>query len=125
MRIASSTFSSGSPIGEALDVGHALDRPVDDGADALDEIDGDSHAEDRGHDVGEEDGRIDAVPPHRLKRHLRTQLRRACQLEEAVALAQRAVLGQRAPGLPHEPHGRAFDRLATRDPHEERLGHAI
>ena len=32
-------------------------------------------------------------------------------LEEAVPLADLAVAGQRAPGLPHEPDGRPLDRL--------------
>ena len=76
------------------------------------------------HDVGEEHRRIDAVPAHGLQRHLRAQLRRARDLEERVPLADRAVLGQRAPGLAHEPHGRALDRLAPRGANEERLGHA-
>ena len=69
-------------------------------------------AEDGRHDVGEEHRRVDAVPAHRLERHLRAELRRAGELEERVALAQRAVLGQRPAGLAHEPDRRALDRLA-------------
>ena len=45
-------------------------------------------------------------------------------LEEGVALADRAVLGQRAARLAHEPHGRALDRLAARGADEERCRHA-
>ena len=45
-------------------------------------------------------------------------------LEERVALAERAVLRQRAAGLAHEPHRRALDRLAPQRADEERLGHA-
>ena len=80
--------------------------------DARDELHLDAHAEDGRHDVGEEDGGVDAVPAHRLQRHLRAELRRPRDLEEAVLLSQRAVLGQRAPRLPHEPDRRALGRLA-------------
>ena len=59
-------------------------RLLDDRPDALDELHVDAHAEDRGHDVGEEDGRVDAVPAHGLQRHLRAELRRPGDLEEAV-----------------------------------------
>ena len=58
------------------------------------------------------------------KRHLRAELRRPGDLEEAVALADRAVLRQRAPGLSHEPDRRALDRLAPCSPDEEWLRHA-
>ena len=108
---------------QALDVGRARDRPVDDRPDALDELDVDPHPDDRGHDVGEHHGRVDAVAANRLQRHLGAELRRVRDLEEPVALADRAVLGQRAPGLAHEPHGRALDGFATRGTDEERGGH--
>ena len=45
-------------------------------------------------------------------------------LEERVPLADRAVLGQRAARLAHEPDRRPLDRLAPRGAHEERLRHA-
>ena len=99
------------------------DRLPDDRPDAFDELDVDAHAEHRRHDVREEHGGVDAVPPHGLQRDLGAQLRRARDFEERVALADRAVLGQRTPGLAHEPHGRALDRLAPRGAHEKRLRH--
>ena len=68
-------------------------------------------------------GRVDAVAAHGLQRDLGAQLRRAGDVEEAVPLADRAVLRQRAAGLPHEPHRRALDRLAQRGPNEERPSH--
>ncbi len=36
----------------------------------------------------------------------------AADLEQRIALAQGAVLGHVAAGLPHEPDGRGVDRLA-------------
>ena len=63
---------------------------------SFDELEGDAHAEDGRHDVGEHDGRVDAVTAHGLQRHLGAELRRAGDVEEPVPLADRAVLGQRA-----------------------------
>ena len=60
----------------------SIDRP-----DAFDELDVDAHRDDRGHDVGEHHGRVDAVPAHRLEGHLGAELRRAGELEERVPLA--------------------------------------
>ena len=47
----------------------------------------------------------------------------AADVEEAVALADRAVLGQRPAGLPHEPHRCPLDRLSPAGSDEKRLGH--
>ena len=82
-----------------------------------------AHAEDREHDVREHHGGIDVVTANRLERHLGAELGRACDLEEAVTLANGAVLRQRTAGLAHEPHGGALDRLAQRGPNEERPSH--
>ena len=57
---------------------------------------------------------------HRLQRHLGAQLGCVSDIEEPVALADRAVLGERAPRLPHEPHGCAPDGLAPRGANEKR-----
>ncbi len=106
---------------QALDVGERAYRLADHRADAFDEIDVDAHAEHRRHDVREHDGRVDAVPAHRLQRHLGTQLRRVRDVPEGVLLAHRAVLGQRAARLPHEPDGRVLDRLAAGGADEKRI----
>ena len=50
--------------------------------------------------------RIDAVAAHGLQGDLDDQVRRHARLEHADALAELAVLGQRAAGLAHEPHRR-------------------
>ena len=96
----------------------------DDRADALDELDVDPHPEDREHDVREHHGRVDAVAPDRLQGHLGAELGLPADLEEGVALADLAVLRQRAAGLAHEPDRRALDVLAPARAHEKRLGHA-
>ena len=67
--------------------------------------------------------RVDAVAPHRLQRHLGAELGLVRDLEERVALADRAVLRQRAARLAHEPDGRALDALAPRGADEKRIGH--
>jgi hypothetical protein len=67
---------------EPLDVVERRDRPLDDRPDALDELDVDPHAENGEHDVREEDGCVDAVGAHRLKRHLGAELGRPADLEE-------------------------------------------
>src|SRR5207342_1716365 len=95
------------------------DRP-----DVLDELDVDPHPENREHDVREHHRRVDAVCAHRLERHLGAELRLAADLEQAVPLAQLAVLRQRAAGLAHEPDGRPFYRLTARSAYEKRLCHA-
>ena len=72
---------------EPLDRGSRIDRLVDHRPDALDELDVDAHPEDGGHDVGEQDGGVDAEPAHGLQRHRRAELGRPRDLEEAVLLA--------------------------------------
>ena len=106
---------------ERLDCGEGTDGLPDDRADTFDELDVDPHRHDRGHDVREHHGRVDAVTAHRLERDLCGQLCGAVDLEERVVLADLAVLGQRPAGLPHEPDRGALDRLAPRGAHEERF----
>ena len=106
---------------QPLDVGERPHRLRDHRADALDELDVEAHAEHRRHDVGEHHGRVDAVAAHRLQRHLGAELGRVRDLPEGVPLANRAVLGQRAARLAHEPDGRALDRLAPGGADEERF----
>src|SRR5581483_824155 len=106
---------------EPVDRRAGADRLRHDRADALDELDLDAEREHRGHDVGEDHGGVDAVAAHRLQRDLGGQLRRAVDLEEPVALPQRAVLRKRPARLPHEPDRRALDGLAPRGAHEQRF----
>ena len=107
---------------ESLDVRHRAHRSLDHRPDALDELDGDAHAEHRGHDVREQHGRVDVVTAHGLQRHLGAELGGAGDLEEAVTLADRAVLGKAAARLAHEPHRGALDSFTAERAHEKR-GH--
>ena len=58
-----------------------------------------------GHDdVGVQHRGVDAVAAHRLQRDLGGESRAADGVEDRALAADRAVLGQAAPGLAHEPH---------------------
>ena len=107
-------------VSAGFDVCDGANGSGDDRPDAFDEVDVEAHADDRGHDVGEHHGRVDAVPAHRLQRHLGAQFGRPGNLPEAVSLAELAVLGQRAPGLAHEPDRRPLDVLTARCPRQKR-----
>ena len=106
---------------QLLDRGRSPDRLANDRPYPLDELDVDAHRDDRGHDVREHHRCVDPVPLHRLQRDLGGQLRRAVDLEERVLLANRPVLGQRAPRLPHEPGRGPLGRLTPCGAHEERV----
>ena len=100
-------------LGEAGDVVGGADRGVHDGADAGLDAHADAGEAQRHHDVGEEDGGVDAVAAHRLEGDLGGEGRVEAGVEHgrAGALAQGPVLGQGAARLSHEPDGRA--RLAV------------
>ena len=95
----------------AIDLVAPGDRLVDDRPLALGELERRTHRLERQQDVREEDGGVDPEA-HRLQRHLHGELRRLAQLEQRVLLAHLPVLGHVAPGLAHEPYGRALDGLA-------------
>src|SRR5262249_42303167 len=107
----------------SCDVGGCPDGRLEEGADAFDQLDVDAHPDDREHDVGEHHRRVHAVRADGLERHLRAELGLVDDLEEAVALAQSAVLGERAARLTHEPDRRPLDSFAPARAHEKRLGH--
>ena len=86
---------------------------LDDGADVgLDAV-GDAHALEGQHDVGEEDGGVDAQALHGHEGDLGGQLRGGGEGEDVVALPQLAVVGKGAAGLAHEPDGGGVDGLAA------------
>ena len=94
----------GTSIGlELRDVRLRPHGAVDHRALALRELEPDAERLDDQQDVGEEDRRVDAEALDGLERDLGGRLGVVAELEEAVALAQRAVLGHVAPGLTHEP----------------------
>ena len=121
MRIADSTYgsdSSGSMTRRRSICCAIGDGLVDHGALALRELERRAHRLERQQDVREEDRRVDPEA-QRLQRDLHGQLRRLAELEQRARLAQLAVLGHVAPGLPHEPHGRSLDGLAPAGAQEE------
>ena len=73
-------------------------------------------------DVGEEDRGVDAVAADGLQRDLAGEIGGQAGLEHPGALAELAVLGQRAPGLTHEPHGAPRRALATGGREERGVG---
>jgi len=103
---------------QLLQVGAAADRLGHDRADAG--LDVEVHADglERHHDVAVVDGRVHVVTAHRLQGDLLDQLRHLAGVQHGDALADLQVLGQRAPGLSHEPHRCVRHRLASAGPQE-------
>ena len=68
-------------------------------------------------DVGEQNRRIETVAPDRLQRHLGRHLGRVAQVEKASGLGtQRAILGQIAASLAHQPDRRRRSRPRRQTP---------
>ncbi len=95
------------------DICGGADRVLDDRPDVGHDVQVDARCPQRHDDVGEQDGRVDAVPAHRLQRDLGDQLGVEAGLHHRVLRAQRPVLGQRTPRLPHEPHRNPARLTAT------------
>ena len=106
----------GRQVGDRLDVGERAHRRGDDRADAGLDVEVDPDRLERQHDVGEEDGRVDAVPAHRLQRDLDDQL--GFMHDSSIPTPSRTceVLRQRAARLAHEPDRGVRHRLAARPP---------
>ena len=88
---------------EGVDVALASNRIVDPGALSRDEVETDAEGVERHEQIGEQDRRIDAQAPNRLKRDLRRELGRSADVEERVPLADFLVLRHVATRLAHEP----------------------
>ena len=104
---------------QPLDVRGGAHRCGHDRPGAGHDVDADPGGVQRHDDVAEEDRGVDPVPAHRLQRDLAGQLGGEAGGEHAGVGAQRAVLGQRAPRLAHEPH-RHVRRAPTAGRDEER-----
>ena len=98
---------------ELFDIRVGANRVVDDRAKVRLNLQRYAHALQRQHDVGEQDGPIDGQLAHRHQRDFGAQLRRLCQSEDGVRLAQLAVAGEIAAGLAHEPDWCGVDGLAA------------
>ena len=110
--------------GQGGDLGGVAHGRGDDGPDPGLDADPDPGQAQRHHNVGEEDGGVDAVAAHRLEGDLGGPLGTQAEVEHggARAAAQGPVLGQGAPGLAHEPHGRAVGALAVQGAQQRRGG---
>ena len=95
---------------EPVEIGPRAQRLLGDGTGAGCDVDAEPDGVGRHDDVAEQHGRVDAVPPDRLQRDLRRHVRAFDRVEDRPLAAHGAVLGQRSPGLAHEPHGRTFRR---------------
>ena len=71
------------------------------------------HAGERREDVHEDDGRVQREAAQRLESGLHGELGRGEELHHGVPLAEGAVLGEVAPGLPHQPDRRVRHRFAA------------
>lgn len=101
----------GREVAQPREVGARADRLLDDGTDARLDVEVDTDGLERYDDVAEVDGRVDVVAAHGLHRDLGDELGHHAGLEHRNALARLEVLGQRATGLPHEPHRGVRHRL--------------
>ena len=81
------------------------------------DVEGHAEPRERRRDVGEQDRRVDAEAADRLEGDLGAQRRVAGDLEQRCARSRIGpVLGQRAPGLAHEPDGGRVDGFAAAGP---------
>ena len=107
-RIASSTCASasrGSNAAHRGEVGLRPQRILDRRTFAADEIEADAHRLERQQQIGEENRRVHFDAADRLQRDLGGEIGRAAEVEQRIALAQRAVLAHVPAGLAHEPDG--------------------
>ncbi len=76
--------------------------------------------------ISEDDSGVEAEAAHGLKRSLGRHLRIHAEGDEVRRLGpQLTVLGQVAPGLTHEPHGRTGRSLALESLDQKRSAHAL
>jgi hypothetical protein len=99
---------------QRLDVGRRTYGVVDDRPDVRLDLEVHAHRLERQHDVREEDRAVHAEGVDRHQRHFRRQLRCLGDREDVVSLTERAVIGQAATRLAHEPDGSCIGRLASR-----------
>jgi hypothetical protein len=102
--------------------GEVADRLGGHRAGAGHDVDVDPGRLERHHDVAEQDRRVDAVAADRLQGDLGEHLGVEAGVEHRHAFAQRAVLGQRAARLAHEPDRRPSRALGARSGEEGCFG---
>ena len=99
---------------EAFDVVARPERVLGDRTGAGSDVDAESDGMRCHDDVAVEHGGVDAVAAHGLHRDLGGERRLLDRIEDRTVAANRSVLGQRSPGLAHEPHRRVVSAAAVR-----------
>ena len=94
--------------GKALDIGPCAHGKVHDHAAGFAETVRLTHRLGNDEDVAEQDRRIESESPNRLERDFGGKPGRLNQFQKRMLLLQFAILRQGAPGLPHQPDGRAI-----------------
>ena len=75
-------------------------------------------------DIREQDSRVEPEAPYGLQRDFRRQFRIVAEIEERAGLgARRAILGQIAPGLAHQPDRRRVERFSVDGPQQSASWH--
>ena len=120
-------FGNVTEIGGAIgaqvrDIFLAANRLLDHGTFARGKMKRKAHDFERQQQVGENDGRIDAQDFGSGDGDLGGERWSLADLEKRVLLADRAILGHVASGLPHEPDGRAVDSLRFAGANEAGIG---
>ena len=96
---------------DAPEIGLGPQRSFDRRPFAVNEIERDAHRLERKQQIGKQDCGVDFYAPYGLERDLSREIGRAAQIEQRIALAQRAVFAHVSARLTHEPHRRRVDRL--------------
>ena len=117
---------------QCIDIGGSAHRCCDDRPNVRNNVQVDTGAAKRDHDIGEQDRGIDVMTAYRLQGDLGDQFGVEAGRHHAVLRAQRTVFRQRAAGLTHEPHRhpvrlaaggrsqvRRFGKRATRSHHAQ------
>jgi hypothetical protein len=118
MKLAATVGSS--TTGQLRDRGFVAQRVREARPLALGEAQPQAHRIGHGQDVGEQDRRVERIAIDRLQRDLGGEGRVGGQAHEAAgARTRRAVLGQIAPRLPHQPHRRVLGGLAQTGAQED------
>ena len=97
----------------ALQVGFGSKRIFDRRTLAANEVEPNAHRLERQQKIGKEDGCIHLDAANGLERDFSREIGSSAQIEQRIALAQRAILAHVAACLTHEPDRRGVDRLAA------------
>jgi len=100
-------------VAQAFQVSRGTEGLGDDWTPTGDDVDTKVNGVIRHDDVGEKNGRVDAVPAYGLHRDLAGQSGVGDGVKDGAGAAQGTVFRERATGLSHEPHGDVVHRLAS------------